>query len=64
MKTKQYIVKVQDFGEVHEYKFQDLEQARYLMRIEQLPCTLWEYNLLSGHSRILDSQHTSKQQAI
>ena len=36
-----YIVQVQDFGELLEYRYNDHAQARHLMDIEVLPCSLW-----------------------
>ena len=40
MDTRYYIVMVQDYGEVYEYEFLDLNKAHYLMSVEQLPCSL------------------------
>ena len=36
-----YIVQVQDFGELLEYRYNDYAKARHLMDVEALPCSLW-----------------------
>ena len=36
-----YIVQVQDFGELLEYRYNDYAKARHLMDVESLPCSLW-----------------------
>ena len=35
-----YIVQVQDFGELLEYRYNDYAKARHLMDVEALPCSL------------------------
>ena len=57
--TRYYIVKVQDFGEVYEYEYPDLDKARHLMSVEQLPCSLWECSHLSNHRSLLESKAAS-----
>ena len=34
-----YIVQVQDFGELLEYRYNDYAKARHLMDVEALPCS-------------------------
>ena len=36
-----FIVMVQDFGEVYEYRYSTLEAAQRFMEIERLLCSLW-----------------------
>lgn len=60
MDTQYYIVIVQDYGEVYEYEFPDLDKARCLMNAEQLPCSLWECNAHSSTRRKLDSRNTAR----
>lgn len=36
-----FIVMVQDFGEVYEYRYSTLDAAKRFMAIERLPCSLW-----------------------
>lgn len=58
MDTLYYIVEVQDYGEVYEYEFSELESACYLMDIEQLPCFLWECRAHAGGRQLLDRKNT------
>ena len=53
MDTHYYVVRVQDYGEVYEYKFSALEGARYLMT-----------DPLSGNRCLLDSRNTAEKQAV
>ena len=64
MDTRYYIVMVQDYGEVYEYEFPDLDRARYLMSVEQLPCSLWECSPQSSNRRLLDSRNETRKLAI
>lgn len=64
MNTRYYIVMVQDYGEVYEYEFPDLDKARYLMSVEQLPCSLWECSSHSSNRRLLDSRNAARKLAI
>ena len=64
MDTQYYIVMVQDYGEVYEYEFTDLDKARYLMSVEQLPCSLWECGLRSCQRRLMESRHSDRKMAI
>lgn len=64
MDTRYYILMVQDYGEVYEYEFPDLDKARYLMSVEQLPCSLWECTCHSSNRRLLDSRNTAGKLAI
>ena len=41
MNADYYIVQVQDFGELLEYKYDDYAKAHHLMEAEALPCSLW-----------------------
>lgn len=59
-----YIVEVQDYGEVYEYAFAELESACGLMAIEQLPCFLWECYVHSGKHQLLDSRNTNRKPII
>ena len=36
-----FIVMVQDFGAVYEYRYSTLDAAKRFMAIEKLPCSLW-----------------------
>jgi len=64
MDTRYYIVKVQDYGEVYEYEFPDLDRARYLMSVELLPCSLWECSSQTSNRRLLDSRNATRKLAI
>lgn len=64
MDTRYYIVMVQDYGEVYEYEFLDLNKAHYLMSVEQLPCSLWECCPHSSNRRLLASGNTARKMAI
>ena len=64
MDTRYYIVMVQDYGEVYEYEFPDLNKARYLMSVEQLPCSLWECCSQSNNRRLLDTRNEARKLAI
>ena len=64
MDTRYYIVEVQDYGEVYEYVFPDLNKAQYLMSVEQLPCSLWECHYHSKQRRLLDSKHSARKMAM
>ena len=41
MNADYYVVQVQDFGELLEYRYDDYARARHLMDVEALPCSLW-----------------------
>ena len=41
MNADYYIVQVQDFGELLEYRYDDYAKAHHLMEAEALPCSLW-----------------------
>ena len=64
MDTHYYVVMVQDYGEVYEYEFPELEKARCLMSVERLPCSLWECSPLSCNRRLLDSRNTARKLAM
>ena len=64
MDSLYYIVMVQDYGEVYEYEFPDLDKARYLMSVEQLPCSLWECCAHSRQRRMLESKHPCRSIAV
>ena len=61
---KYYIVEVQDYGEVYEYEFPELDKASYLMNVEQLPCSLWECYSHSAQRRLLSSKNTARKLAM
>ena len=60
MDNRYYIVMVQDYGEVYEYEFPNLEKARYLMSVEQLACSLWECTPLSSQRKLLESKNSAR----
>ena len=64
MDTRYYIVMVQVYGEVYEFEFLDLNKARYLMSVEQLPCSLWECCPHSRNRRLLASGNTARRITI
>lgn len=64
MDNRYYIVMVQDYGEVYEYEFPNLEKARYLMRVEQLACSLWECTPLSSQRKLLESKNSARAMAM
>ena len=53
-----YIVQVQDFGELLEYRYNDYAKARHLMDVEALPCSLWACCRATGERVQLESRMT------
>ena len=53
-----YIVQVQDFGELLEYRYNDYAKARHLMDVEALPCSLWACCRATGERVQLENRMT------
>lgn len=55
-----YIVAVQDFGEIYEYRYPTLEAARRFMTIEMLPCSLWAVDANTGQKPKMEVTNEQK----
>ena len=53
-----YIVQVQVFGELLEYRYNDYAKARHLMEVEALPCSLWACYRSTGERVQLENRMT------
>ena len=61
MNADYYIVQVQDFGELLEYRYDDYAKAHHLMEAEALPCSLWACRRATNERIQLESRTAASQ---